>query len=153
MSPQNKKRLVMVAALVLVGGALTYVAFGGIEKNLVYFWDVQELLGRGDSAVGATVRLGGVVEPGSFVWKQETLDLHFNVAMKPEKGGPVVAVEARGAPPQMFREGIGVVVEGAYDGKLFHADRVIVKHSNEYKPPANGERPQDIYKTLVEPET
>ena len=50
----------------------------------------------------------------------------------------------------MFREGIGVVVEGKYDGQQFQADRVIVKHSNEYRPPEEGREPENVYKTLLE---
>jgi cytochrome c-type biogenesis protein CcmE len=50
----------------------------------------------------------------------------------------------------MFREGIGVVVEGSLgaDG-VFKTEHVMVKHSNEYKAPDEGERPEDIYRTLM----
>ena len=49
----------------------------------------------------------------------------------------------------MFREGIGVVVEGRLqsDG-VFDTDRVMIKHSNEYRAPEDGERPDEAYKTL-----
>ncbi len=153
MSPANQKRITALAAILVAGAALTFIAYGGIEENLVYYWDVETLLAKGEAAHGVIVRLGGVVEPGSHQWNAESLDLRFNISMKPEPGEPRVAVEARGAPPQMFREGIGVVVEGTYNGKVFHADRVIVKHSNQYKPPKEGERPRDIYRTLLVDET
>ena len=50
----------------------------------------------------------------------------------------------------MFRDGIGVVVEGRYerDG-IFQATNLLVKHSNEYHPPKAGEKPQEMYKTLI----
>jgi cytochrome c-type biogenesis protein CcmE len=40
----------------------------------------------------------------------------------------------------MFREGIGVVVEGALqaDG-TFATDRLMIKHDNEYQAPGNGD--------------
>ena len=105
---------------------------------------------KGDDALGATVRLGGVVQPETLKWDAETVDLKFNISMLPSKDDPIhVTVHAIGAPPQMFREGIGVVAEGKYDGKTFHADRVIVKHSNEYRPPAEGEKPEQLYETLM----
>lgn len=52
-------------------------------------------------------------------------------------------------PPQMFQEGIGAVVEGALnpDG-TFEANRLMVKHGNEYRPPKEGEMPQQIYQQL-----
>jgi cytochrome c-type biogenesis protein CcmE len=51
----------------------------------------------------------------------------------------------------MFREGIGVVVEGKLtpDG-VFRSHEVMVKHNNEYRPPEAGERPEDMYKSLVQ---
>ena len=48
----------------------------------------------------------------------------------------------------MFREGIGVVVEGRYDGAMFTAERLMVKHSNEYHPPKDGKAPHEMMKTL-----
>ena len=154
MNPQNSKRLMAVAAIAIAAGVLGYVSYGGIGENLVYFWDVKELLDKGDSAFGATVRLGGVVKSDSLNWDPKSIDLRFKVAMEANATEDrSVVVRATGAPPQMFREGIGVVVEGTYDGKVFHADRVIVKHSNEYQPPKEGERPQDIYKTLLPDES
>ena len=83
-------------------------------------------------------------------YRAESLELEFNVGMKPEPGEPTVVVQSRGAPPQMFRVGIGVVVEGVYDGKVFRADRVIVKHSNEYKPPDGKTKPGDMSRTLID---
>jgi cytochrome c-type biogenesis protein CcmE len=55
----------------------------------------------------------------------------------------------------MFREGIGVVVEGKLvkdaDKAVFHSTNLMVKHSNEYKPPTEGHPAQDdAYKTLIE---
>ena len=151
MKPQVKNQLAALAALTVAGGFVAYMAFGDIGENLVYFWDVDQLLEKGDDALGATIRLGGVVQPGTMNWDAEAIDLKFNISMKPEANDPIhVAVAAKDAPPQMFREGIGVVVEGTYDGKVFHADRVIVKHSNEYQPPAEGEKPEQLYKTLME---
>ena len=152
MKPQVRNQLAAVLALSIAGGVVGYVAYGDIGENLVYFWSVEELINKGQEGVGATVRLGGVVQPESLSWNAETVDLTFKISMKPSKDDPVhVSVRATGAPPQMFREGIGVVVEGQYDGQLFHADRVIVKHSNEYRPPAEGDKPEQLYKTLMKP--
>lgn len=151
MKSQVKNQLAALAALTVAGGFVAYMAFGDIGENLVYFWDVEQLLEKGDDALGATVRLGGVVQPGTMKWDAEAIDLRFKISMTPDANDPVhVSVQAKDAPPQMFREGIGVVVEGSYDGKFFHADRVIVKHSNEYQPPAEGEKPQELYQTLMD---
>lgn len=149
MSGAAKRRWAAIGALMVAGGILTYVSFSEMDENLVYFWEPDELLAKGEQAYGATVRLGGFVQPGSYQWDAQALALRFNIATGMEPTSTSVAVRATGAPPQMFREGIGVVVEGSYDGKVFHGDRVIVKHDNEYQPPAEGERPDQLYKTLI----
>ena len=52
----------------------------------------------------------------------------------------------------MFREGIGVVVEGTMvrsaESSYFASDRLMVKHSNEYKAPEEGVESKDLYKTV-----
>lgn len=148
MSSANKKRLIALIAVAVAVGALSFISLGGIEENLVYYWDAQELIDKGQKAVGASVRLGGVVKNGSINWDEKTLVLEFNVGVAPEAGDPSVRVRSTGAPPQMFREGMGVVVEGRYDGQRFNAERVLVKHSNEYRPPEHGEKPKES--TLVD---
>ena len=95
---------------------------------------------------GLGTRLGGLVKPGSVRWAPEQSSLSFEVT----DGKNTVAVQATGAPPQMFREGIGVVVEGRLqaDGQ-FRSDRLMVKHSNEYRAPTDGGMPDDGWKKSV----
>lgn len=145
MSPGGKRRLFLGGALVVAGLALGVIAFGDIGENLVYYWDPTQLVAAGDDGIGANVRLGGLVKPGTVNWKQEEGQIHFEVT----DGKQTVPVHARGAPPQMFREGIGVVVEGTMTkAGIFEADRLMVKHSNEYRAPAEGANPADLYKTV-----
>ena len=152
MSDVIKRRLLALFAICFAGSILAYISMGDIGENLVYFWNPKELVQKGDAAIGATVRLGGVVQVGTMKWDAETLDLRFQVGVQPDSQADVysVGVHAKSAPPQMFREGIGVVVAGIFDGKTFNADRVLVKHSNEYRAPEDGEKPEQIYKTLLE---
>jgi cytochrome c-type biogenesis protein CcmE len=50
-----------------------------------------------------------------------------------------VPVKTTSVPPQMFRENIGVVVEGTMvPGGYFQSNRLMVSHSNEYKAPEKG---------------
>ena len=44
-----------------------------------------------------------------------------------------VAVAHTGVPPQLFQEGIGVVVEGTWDGAVFSSDTMLVKHDEQYQ--------------------
>lgn len=137
--------LVPLGALIVAGG-FGYLVWGGLDRNVVYFLTPQELLERGNAAYDVPVRLGGQVLPGSVMWDARRLELRFTVA----DGDVRIPVHSRGAPPQMFRDGIGVVVEGRYtkDG-IFESTNLMVKHSNEYRAPAPGEHPRDLYKTLL----
>jgi cytochrome c-type biogenesis protein CcmE len=150
MTPATKRRFALGGALAGLALAVTALAYSGIEKNLVYYLDAQELQAKGDRGHGALVRLGGVVQKGSVQWDPKTMALRFSVGIA-DQGEPSIVVAATGSPPQMFQESIGAVVEGTFDGRIFTAERVMVKHSNEYRPPAPGETPKDLYGTLEAP--
>jgi cytochrome c-type biogenesis protein CcmE len=49
----------------------------------------------------------------------------------------------------MFRPGIGVLVEGTMTkGGIFESERLMVKHSNEYKAPEGDKEASELYKTV-----
>jgi cytochrome c-type biogenesis protein CcmE len=144
-SPRRRRALLAVAVLVM---AFVWLIYGGLDRNVVFFLTPNELLAKGTAAMDVPVRLGGRVQPGSVKWDEKTLDLHF--AVTDTDGVRAVPVQSKGAPPQMFRDGMGVVVEGRFgrDG-VFQSTSLMVKHSNEYRAPKSGERPQEMYKTLM----
>jgi len=145
----TRNRLIALGALLIAGAGLAYVAFGNIGKNLVFYWTPGEMLAQGSKAYGPTIRLGGIVQPGSLQWDAAHTHLTFRVADGPQPGAPSVVVQSRETPPQMFRERIGVVVEGTFDkSQTFTSSRLMVNHSNEYRPPKPGDGP-DKWKTTV----
>ncbi len=149
MNDVARRRLLIVPALAVALGGLGFLAYGNIGENLVYFWEAKDVIEAGESAVGATIRLGGLVEADSIDWKPEEQELHFVIT--DGEGAHTVPVHARSAPPQMFREGIGVVVEGTMTkAGVFETDRLMVKHSNEYRAPEEGVDSKELYTTLAE---
>ena len=146
-SVQGRRRSALVVGVVIIVAAFGFLLYGGIDKNVVFFLTPNELLSRGTAAYDVPVRLGGLVQPGSVKWDADKLDLRFVVM---DSGGQSVNVHSSGAPPQMFRDGMGVVVEGRYHRSgVFESTNLMVKHSNEYRKPEHGERPQQMYKSLV----
>ena len=131
MNENSRRRLIAVIALLVSGGILSYLAFGNIGDNLVYYWSPSELLEAGDDAIGANIRLGGLVKPGT-IEHGDGLTLEFSVT----DGKHTVPVLATAVPPAMFRDRIGVVLEGTLraDGR-FETQRLMVKHDNEYRAP------------------
>lgn len=141
-----KKRAGLIVGVLVVAGALVYMLSGAIGNNLVFFLTPGELLAQGPEAYGQAIRLGGQVAPGSVQWDAQALDLRFVL----QDGDGQVTVHARKAPPQMFREGMGVVVEGRYtEANIFESTNLMVKHSNEYRAPQEGHAPEEMYRSLM----
>ena len=141
----KQRRLALVLVLLFAMGAIGFVSMGNIGENLVYYWNTTELVEQGDKAIGADIRLGGVVKKGTLQWDESKNELEFEIG----DGKNYVKVFAKGAPPQMFREGIGVLVEGTMVSEgFFKSNRLMVKHSNEYKAPEEGEEAKELYKTV-----
>ena len=145
------KKLTLAVGVALVLVVFGYFAFGGLGRSLVYFWTPTELLAEGDAAYGTSIRLGGMVVPGSVRWNSETRELKFQLA---DEGG-TIEVENAGVPPQMFLEAaqrtepIGAVVEGSLtrDG-VFRATNLMVKHSEEYRAPQHEQGREEYYRGL-----
>jgi cytochrome c-type biogenesis protein CcmE len=143
---KSNRKPVAIAAAVVALGVFGWLLYGGLDKNVVFFLTPGELLAKGTAGYDVPVRLGGQVKPGSVKWDDKTLRLTFDVT----DGTSEVAVESSGAPPQMFRDGQGVVVEGRFGrDRVFNSTGLMIKHSNEYRPPKPGEKPQEMYKTLI----
>jgi len=141
----SRKRTAIIGAAVVLG-TFGWMLYGGLDKNVVFFLTPKELLAKGTQGYDVPVRLGGQVKPGSVKWNDQTLDLRFAIV----DGSAEVVVHSRGAPPQMFRDGMGVVLEGRYGrDSVFDATSLMVKHSNEYRAPKAGEKPQEMYRTLI----
>jgi cytochrome c-type biogenesis protein CcmE len=132
----SRSRLFLLIALAVAAVSFAVIAGSGISRNLVYYWSPSDITHAGDKAYGATIRLGGQVAPGS-VHMGNGSALDFDVTDRKT----TVHVKSNGVPPQMFREGIGVVVEGTMmRAGYFQSDRLMVSHNNEYRAPKVGEK-------------
>ena len=121
--------------LTLIGGALAVVAAAAglilfaLRDSVVFFYSPTELTQKSVKP-GASLRVGGLVKLGS-VQKLGGDKVVFAVTDLKED----VSVRYDGALPDLFREGQGVVVEGALEapGK-FKATSVLAKHDEKYMP-------------------
>lgn len=140
------KRVWSMLGLGAIGGAIALLVAGGLSENMVYFLTPTELQARSSTVYGSALRLGGQVKANTVDWNAETGELRFVVT----DGQAEIPVRSEGAPPAMFADDMGVVVEGTFheDG-IFHSRNVMVKHSNEYRPPAEGEDPHRAVRSLM----
>ena len=131
------KRGRVILVLLIVLGSLGWVAARAVSGNLVYYVTPTEVLSKGDAAIGDRIRLGGLVDRGSVSRVGDRV--RFVVS----DGTTRMTVVATGSVPALFRQGQGVIVEGVYgsDG-AFHADTVLVKHAEVYRPPRPGQTPE-----------
>lgn len=115
-------RFVVPAVLIAVVIGVLLVT---LQSNLVFFNTPTELVG--ESPGDTRMRLGGEVVVGSVA--EDDGGISFAVT----DGRETVQVVHRGAPQELFQEGIGVVVEGTWDGARFSSDSMIVSHDEQYR--------------------
>jgi len=145
MKPAVQTKYFAIGALAVAGIAFIAITVGGIGENLVYYWGPTELRQAGTKAVGATIRLGGQVAKGSIVQRSGVSALEFDVV----DANASVHVQSAGVPPQMFRAGIGVVVEGTLtEAGHFESRRLMVSHGNEYRAPDDPKARVDMERLI-----
>ena len=114
----------MVVLAIAVG-----LVLNAMRDSIVFFSTPSEVTDK-HIAAGKRFRLGGMVVPGS-VTHGDNLQVGFVVT----DGNTKIPVNYRGALPDLFREGQGVVTEGKLDaGGTFVADTVLAKHDENYMP-------------------
>jgi cytochrome c-type biogenesis protein CcmE len=116
--------------------AVLVVLMANLSSSLVYYNTPAEVQAR--EVDDSRLRLAGRVTPGSVVEQDVT------VTFVVEDCDTSVAVVHTGAPPQLFAEGIGVVVEGTWDGEVFESDTMLVKHDEQYRADA-GDYDEDLH--------
>ena len=126
---RKQKRLTLIfSALGVLGVAVGMVLFA-LRDNVVFFYGPTELAEK-HVGPGLRLRIGGLVKPGTLV-HLEGKSISFDVT----DGNHDVAVSYTGLLPDLFKEGQGVVAEGALDkAGQFRADSILAKHDERYMP-------------------
>lgn len=117
--------IVLVAGLVL---ALGFVVWQGLNNATRYFYSVDEAVERRDDLGDRRFRLQGTVVDGTV--ERDADRVVFEVTFH------CVDAEVRhiGDPPELFKAGQAVVLEGHWAAAgYFESDAIFVKHSNEYR--------------------
>ena len=134
MTPKRRRFVLLVAALAILGIAAALV-LTALRDNVVFFYSPSEIQAKSIKP-GQRIRVGGLVEDGSVLRTPGDSKLSFRITDLTAS----IPVTYDGILPDLFREGQGVVAEGAIqaDG-IFRASRVLAKHDETYMPPEVAE--------------
>ena len=120
----TRRRLWLAGVVVLA--ALGFLVFQGLGNATLYFRTADEAVAQREQLGDRRFRIEGDVVDGSV--KQVGNDVSFTLI----KNSVQVPVQHKGDPPELFRPGIPVVLEGRFQGDHFASDRILVKHSETY---------------------
>jgi len=115
--------VILVVAVLAAGGLL----WRGLGDATVYFKTADEAVAQRGSLGQRRFRLEGTVLAGSVHSAGNAVS--FVVA----ENDAEVAVHHVGDPPELFRSGVPVVLEGHFAGSTYESDRILVKHTAEYR--------------------
>lgn len=132
---RKRRRLYIVLTGLTMLGIAAALVLTALEDNIVFFHSPTDVQTKGITP-GQHFRMGGLVKEGSVSKGENGLVTNFEVTDLDRS----VMVSYRGILPDLFREGQGVVIEGALrtDG-VFVAREVLAKHDENYMPPEVAE--------------
>ncbi len=130
MRKRSQRLWLIGAAGVLVAGAVA-LAVIGLQGAVAFFQSPSDIAAKGVSSFHQSVRVGGLIEVGSQKHEEGGKLLTFTIT----DGKHTVPVVFEGIPPDMVKEGKGVVAEGKFDASgTLVASRVLAKHDENYMP-------------------
>jgi cytochrome c-type biogenesis protein CcmE len=124
----RRRLLVLAIAAPILALAVGLSLYAG--RSAIVFFYVPSQARAEHVPAGRTVRLGGLVQPGSVI-KAADGEVRFSIADQ----ASAIPATFRGELPDLFREGQGVVAQGEFDKSgLFVAREVLAKHDEKYMP-------------------
>ena len=126
---RKQRRLVLIGAGLGVLALSAALVLTALKDSIVFFNSPTDIVEK-RIAPGTRIRLGGLVKEGSLV-RGDNLAVRFEVT----DGAKSIPVVHQGILPDLFREGQGVITEGALEpGGTFKADTILAKHDEKYMP-------------------
>jgi cytochrome c-type biogenesis protein CcmE len=126
---RKQRRAILIGTCLGVLALAVGLVLMALRDSIVFFYTPSEVAEK-HLDTGQRFRLGGLVENGSLK-RGEGTTVSFVVTDK----RATMPVTYTGVLPDLFREGQGVVAEGALTSEgVFHADSVLAKHDEKYMP-------------------
>jgi cytochrome c-type biogenesis protein CcmE len=125
----------LAIGIALVASALGYLVYAGTKDNLVYYYEVDEVQAAA-AKTGGKIRISGDVVEGSIIRDEEAREIR---SIRRSTMGQTAADEEpsrrparpsgriRCTVPDIFREGIQVVVKVRWERRQFEAETLLAK--------------------------
>lgn len=126
---RKQRRLTLIGTAVGVLALAMGLVLYAMRDSIVFFHTPSDLSAK-HIPPGTRLRLGGLVKEGS-IKRGDAQQVTFEVTDTTAS----VQVRYQGLLPDLFREGQGVVTEGALElSGVFKADAVLARHDETYMP-------------------
>ena len=131
---KRHKRIMFIICCLAALGVTSGLVLSALKSNVAFFLSPTEVAAK-QAPLGKTIRIGGLVEEGSFKNESDGLTMRFSITDTANR----IPVVYKGIKPDLFKEGRGCVAEGRVgaDG-IFYADKIMAKHDENYMPPEAG---------------
>ena len=131
---KRHKRIIFILCSLAALALTASLILSALKTNVAFFLSPTEVAAK-QAPQGKTIRVGGLVENGSFKREGDGLTMKFEITDTANR----VPVVYKRITPDLFKEGRGCVAEGhvGSDG-VFYADRIMAKHDENYMPPEAG---------------
>ena len=131
MRAKRKRRLYIVLSTLFGVGIAVSLTVYALRQNINLFYAPSQIV-AGEAPPDRTIRIGGLVVPGSVQRDPNSLKVEFELTDNNE----AIKVHFEGILPDLFREGQGIVARGALRGNgIVEAEEVLAKHDENYMPP------------------
>ena len=128
MSLRFQRLLLILFTFIIILSAVLLILYN-TRENVSYFYTPSEI-DKSDIVINKKVRIGGFVENNSFN-KISSSSFKFRITDKKAS----ILITYNGILPDLFREGQGAVIEGAFvNNDVFNATNVFAKHDENYMP-------------------
>jgi cytochrome c-type biogenesis protein CcmE len=125
----------MYGVLAVIILAIGFVLFQGLNNAALYYRNADEAIHDKASLGTRRFRVQGTVQRDvNQVGQEVDFTIQFPTD-RPASAANTIHVKHQGDPPDLFQPGLPVVLEGHWstDGSFFASDRILVKHSADYK--------------------
>ena len=127
----NHQRLIFIIFSILLLLFSAFLILSNIRSNVIFFLTPSELKNE-TIAYYSKIRIGGIVKPDSIETIKNSNEIKFIISDNISE----INVSFVGIPPDLFKEGSGVVVLGYLKDKTLIAEDVLAKHDENYMPPS-----------------